>query len=239
LILEHLSDIELYFSTQVDEEKKKITLNGDEFKHAFKVMRHRSGDILYITNGKGYIFKSEIISVKKDFLISVINGTIKRLNNFNGICFCIPMLKNPERLKFAIEKSVELGITDFVLFSSNRTVGRIKNLERYQKIITSAMKQSLRAYLPELSSLSLLEISQLKGRKILLDQKAEADLDVIVKDGIQNYFIFGPEGGFDEDELKLFSVNDIYNLSFARLRSETAVVACASLLQNKFNKKPG
>jgi len=149
LILVLLSniDIELYYSSEENISNETISLAGDEFKHAVKVMRNSDGDILHITNGEGSIFKTEILSIGKDKLSAKIIETNKTENKFENIYFCIPKLKNPEGFKYAIKKCVELGVVNFVVFEANRTISKGSNIKRWEKIVFAVMKQSFKAYL--------------------------------------------------------------------------------------------
>ncbi len=227
----NLSNIELFYSPRENFSDEIILLTGDEFKHAVKVMRSKIGDMIYITNGTGLIFKTEVLSIEKDKLTARIIETIKTENKFENIFFCIPKLKNPDRFKFAIEKCVELGITNFIIFESKRTIAKGTNIKRWEKIALAAMKQSLRAYLPKIKLVkNLSDISESNGKKIIFEQNAERKFQFEIEMDEKYYFIFGPEGGLTEDELKLFDTDLIYSLSDHRLRSETAIVKVASLI---------
>ncbi len=229
--MNRLSNIELYYSSRKEISDETISLTGNEFKHAVKVMRSKIGDAIYITNGAGLIFKTEILSIKKDKLSAKIIETIKTENKFVNIFFCIPKLKNPDRFKFAIEKCVELGVTNFIIFESKRTVAKGMNIIRWEKIALAAMKQSLRAYLPKIKlAKNLSDIAELNGEKIIFEQNAERKFQFDLEVDKKYYFIFGPEGGLTVDELKLFDTDLIYSLSDHRLRSETAIVKAASLI---------
>lgn len=231
LILVRLSNIELFYSPRENISGETISLTGDEFKHAVKVMRSKIGDTIYITNGYGLIFKTEVLSIDKDNLSAKIVETIKTENKFENIFFCIPKLKNPGRFKFAIEKCVELGVTNFIIYESNRTIAIGTNIERWEKIALSAMKQSLRAYLPKIQLVNdLSNIAELNGEKIIFEQNAEKNFKFNNDRGIKYYFVFGPEGGLTDDEIQLFESEEIYTLSGNRLRSETAIIKVASLL---------
>jgi 16S rRNA (uracil1498-N3)-methyltransferase len=230
LTLEHLSDIELYYTSPDFVENSKITLQGEEHHHAVNVMRNSVGDLIHITDGEGTINRCEIFKITKSNLSAVIKDNFKYVNQAANIWFCIPLLKNPDRLKFAFEKCVELGITNFVLFSSKRTISKIINLEKFHKTILAAMKQSLRTFLPKIISGSFDEIINFSETKILLDQNAKVRFDEIADIKKQTYFLFGPEGGFDENEIKNFESGCKFRLSENRLRSETAIIKCASLL---------
>jgi 16S rRNA (uracil1498-N3)-methyltransferase len=231
LILVHLSNIELYYSSEDNISKETISLTGDEFNHAVKVMRNNVGDTLYITDGVGSIFKTDISSIEKDKLSAKIIETIKTENKFKNIFFCIPKLKNPDRFKFAVEKCVELGVTNFIIFESRRIIAKGTNLKRWEKIALAAMKQSLRAYLPKINLVeNLSDIAESNGEKIIFEQNAEGKFQFEFEMDKKYYFIFGPEGGMTEDELKLFDTDLIHSLSDHRLRSETAIVKVASLI---------
>ena len=231
LILAHLSNIELYYTSEENVSDKTLSLAGDEFKHSVKVMRSKIGDTIYITNGVGSIFKTEISSIEKDKLSSRINETINTENKFENIFFCIPKLKNPDRFKFAIEKCVELGITNFIIFESTKMIAKGTNIKRWEKIALAAMKQSLRAYLPRIKLVKNISgIAESNGEKIIFEQNAERKFQLDFEINKRYYFIFGPEGGLTEDELNLFDTELVYSLSDHRLRSETAIVKVASLI---------
>ncbi len=231
LILEHLSDIELYYTSPEFIENEKITIQGEEFHHAVNVMRNSINDPIYITDGVGKIYKCEIVEIGKSKLRTRITDEYQYECNAANIWFCIPVLKNSDRLKFAFEKCVELGITNFILFTSNRTIPKKINLEKYLKTTLAAMKQSLRAFLPKIISASFDEINELSSDKILFDQKVKFRFTGNIDNRKSTYFLFGPEGGFDESEISSIENEKKYCLSNNRLRSETAIINCASLLK--------
>jgi len=194
------------------------------------VMRNSVGDILFVTDGEGNLYESVIFKTTKNKLFSEIKTQSKFKNRAEDIWFCIPALKNPDRLKFAFEKSVELGITNFILFTSKRSVTKNLKPEKFQKTAFAAMKQSIRTFLPKIKSATFDEIIELKSTKILLDQKADKKFDGKIKINDPVYFLFGPEGGFDEEEINKVELFNSFALSSNRLRSETAIIKCASLL---------
>ena len=231
LILGLLSDIELYFSPPDNISKVEVTLSGDEFKHAVKVMRKRTGNIIYITDGVGSIYKTQITIIKKEILIAQIIEIIKTENKFSNIFFCIPRLKNPDRFKFALEKSVELGIVNFIIFDAKRSIKVSSNVKRWEKIVLAAMKQSLRAFLPVIQvKTDLKEILNFGGEKIIFDQSGKSNFNFKCDQKKDYYFIFGPEGGLSEKEISMFEANQIYSLSSNRLRTETAILKAAASL---------
>ena len=227
-----LSNIDLYYTSPENMSAGTLKLIDEEYKHAVKVMRNSIGDIIYITNGKGEIFKSEIISVDRIELTAKINETESYENIFANIYFCIPKLKNPDRFKFTLEKCVELGITNFIIFESKRSIAKGANVIRWERILLSAMKQSLRAHLPQIQIIkSLSKILELPGKKFVFELTSNKEFSFKIAKHTNHYFIFGPEGGLTADELGLFDAESIYSLSSHRLRSETAIIKAASLLK--------
>jgi len=231
LILEHLSNIELYYTPSELIESGRLILSGDEFHHSVNVMRNSIGDTVFVTDGKGSILTSKIISISDNQLSATIIEKRVSENKASNFWFCIPILKNPDRLKFAFEKCVELGITNFILFSSRYTISKNVKPAKFQKTMLAAMKQSLRAFLPQLTSASFSEIIQFDGIKVLFDQNAPKEFNSRVEVNEPTYFLFGPEGGFDENEIESVEQANRFSLSTKRLRSETAIIKCASLLK--------
>lgn len=227
-----LSDVELYFSPNVV--GNSIEIAGEEFHHIKDVMRHKIGDEIFVTDGKGVIYKTEIERFDKKSLAAKIISTTNHPNRFANITFCIPRLRSTDRFEFALEKCVELGITNFIVFDSQRTVAKGEKLDRWQKILAAAMKQSLRAWLPNVKYCkSVKEITELEGTKYFFDQNAEQTLSTILNSQFsirKSFFIFGPEGGISEEELKIANAELKIKLTENRLRSETAIVTAASII---------
>ncbi len=230
-----LTNIELYYSPVSSKEGDKINIEGDESKHITKVMRHNPGDQLFVTNGEGIIYKTSIIKINPGSVELKTSETFEFGNPNANLFFCIPRLKSSDRFESALEKCTELGITNFVVFDSDRTIRKGNKPERWEKIVTAAMKQSLRSYLPSIKVAgSLAEISSMDGEMILFTQESEQSFsnNNIIKQR-NYYFIFGPEGDFTDNEKQLFDKKNYYNLGNYRLRSETAIIKCASILSGR------
>jgi 16S rRNA (uracil1498-N3)-methyltransferase len=236
LTLAYLSNIELYYSHPDSFTGNSVKVIGEEFSHLTRVMRHKIDDDIYVTNGCGEIYTCRITDVDKTFLTAEILSIEIYGNKFQNIYFCIPKLKSPERFEFALEKCVELGITNFIIFESMRTVAKTNKVERWEKILLAAMKQSLRSYLPKIHSLTNFKnILELDGTKILFEQNAEKKLSELkLSDDKNYYFIFGPEGGLDKKEIELAGSENLFQLTENRLRSETAIVFAAAQITAAF-----
>ncbi len=234
-----LSEVELYFSDELYLSENRIVLSEDEAHHAGHVMRHDEGNFIFVTDGKGTIYKTEITELNKNTIELLVVSETKYHNDFANITFCIPRMKNKERFEFAIEKCVELGITNFIVFESDRTISKGDKTDKWIKLGMGAMKQSLRAFLPEFhfeESIDALikKSANNESTLFLLDQKADekfsTHVDDILNSEKDSYFIFGPEGGISERELYLLKDAKFLRLTENRLRSETAIISAGILL---------
>ncbi len=230
--MEFLSDIELYICSNFSEEEKILEINEDEFHHSVKVMRNKTGDKIFATNGKGKIFEGIITEIGKENLTAKIVQSFDFENELENFTICIPNLKNPERFKFALEKSIELGFTNFIIFTSERTISKNINLKRIEKISLAAMKQSLHSYFPKINlAKAVSELANPNHNIVLFDQSSTLVLsDYKFNKGSKYFLIFGPEGSFSESEIKILKPNLSFNLGNYRLRTETAIVKCASII---------
>ncbi len=234
--MESLTNIELYVCSHLSEDEKTFEISGEEFHHSIKVMRHRIGDKIYATRGLGKIFEGRVTTIKESVLAAEITNVFTYKNDLENFTLCVPNLKNPERLKFALEKSVELGFTNFIIFNSKRTIAKKINLEKLNKVLLSAMKQSLRSFIPKITEASSVnDLLVIDDEMILFDQASKILLNDVEFYPAKNYrLIFGPEGSFTSDEIELLKPDKIIKLSNHRLRSETAIVKCASILSKYF-----
>lgn len=232
---EYLSDIELYLINSIS--GGDVEFKESEFKHITRVMRHTIGDELNCTDGWGNYYKSKISKINKEAVIATIKERKKYQNELKNIHFCFPRLKSNDRFEFELEKSIELGITNFLIINTERTIPKGDKMERWNKIALAAMKQSLRTYLPKIEYLnSLLKVNSFEGDKILLDQKGSESLisylNTMKKTSISKkiFFIFGPEGGLTKKEIGSIKNSKTLTLTNNRLRAETAVLAAATAI---------
>lgn len=234
-----LSDIELYYSNKDSFTEDSCSLSNDEFKHAVKVMRHNSGDSIFISNGIGLIAECRIEEITSNEMKCTIVKKHHFQNNFENITIAIPRLKAADRMEFALEKCVELGFTNFIVFESDRTIAKGSKLDRWKKVTLSAMKQSLNAFLPKISfSENINDILSNNYQIILSEQQSTGNFkNIRIDKKTPILFIAGPEGGFSDREKDLFMNEKAVSvrLTNSRLRSETAVLTGAVLLHDYFN----
>jgi len=214
---------------------KSYTLDEAESKHCTKVLRLVRGDLITLVDGHGGFFTAEINDPNpKRCQVNVIKSEQQfGLQSFQ-VNIAIAPTKNMERIEWFLEKVTEIGvnrITPLLCRFSERK--EIKH-ERLEKVMISAMKQSLKAYLPQLDEMTKFSnfIHQtFDGQKFIAhceDQHRDLLKSRIKKGG--NYLILiGPEGDFSMEEIEM-ALNAGFqpvSLGNSRLRTETAgVVAC-------------
>ncbi|PHR47616.1 MAG: 16S rRNA (uracil(1498)-N(3))-methyltransferase [Fluviicola sp.] len=209
-----------------------LKLPEEESKHACKVLRMQEGHQLSIVNGKGDELIAEIIDANnKACEVKKVSFKHTPPDNFQ-IHIAIAPTKMNDRFEWFLEKATELGIHRITpLLCSNSERKKVK-LERYQKVIVSAMKQSKRLYLPHLDNLTSLD-NFIKSNPIgVLAHCYEGEKNVL-SDSLKKKncpILIGPEGDFTNLEVEklIQSGYQPITLGETRLRTETAgIYACA------------
>lgn len=225
---------------QSDIEKTPI-LSEEDSRHCIKVLRKNIKDKIHVVDGVGGLFECEItkahekkcevriLSVKRDF---------EKRNHYLHIA--IAPTKNADRIEYFIEKCVEIGVDEITLIQTKHSERKNQKTERLEKIAISAMKQSLKAYLPKVNELIDFEkfINSVdKEAKFVAHLTDDAKpLKEVVVDKSNVLLMIGPEGDFAKDEVALAQKSgfQVVTLGNSRLRTETAgVVACT--IVNTFN----
>jgi 16S rRNA (uracil1498-N3)-methyltransferase len=224
----------LFYSPEIE---KNNCLDAVDSLHAVKVLRKKQGDIIQVTDGLGGWYRCSIsdpnpkscvlniLEVEKDY-----KAPKRRI--FVGIC----PTKNADRIEYFIEKSVEIGVSGIFFIKTQHTYPKRINLERFRKIAISGMKQSLKAYLPEMTD--MLSFNSFLNQSTRFSQKLIAHLDEqaidVTKIPLESdlLILIGPEGDFSKEELKLAHENNFKTVTLGenRLRTETAGVVAVSIL---------
>ncbi|MFW6257630.1 MAG: 16S rRNA (uracil(1498)-N(3))-methyltransferase [Prolixibacteraceae bacterium] len=217
---------------------KTIIPETAESKHMVKVLRLRRGDKVQVVDGKGGFYEAEIADDNpKRCVLSVMNSTQEFGKREFRLHIAIAPTKNNDRFEWFLEKATELGIDEISPVLCDHSERKAIKPDRLEKILVSAMKQSLKAYLPKLNP--LITVSELiaansgnqkfiahcnEGNKQHLKNVVNAKEDVLV--------LIGPEGDFSTEEIGFARGNGFteVTLSKSRLRTETAGVAACQIV---------
>lgn len=226
--------MQLFYNSDLKPNEKYFCFDKNESRHIVKVLRKNIGDKLHITNGLGSIFEAEILSNNPNKCEVSITTTTTVPNKKYSIHLAVAPTKMNDRYEWFLEKATEIGIDQITPIICARSERKIIKLERYEKIIHAAAKQSLRAYFPILNPAvyfaDFIKNTTESERYIAhcLTQNLPHLKDVVLpKKNI--LILIGPEGDFNSDEIQLANGLDFEAVSLGntRLRTETAaLVAC-------------
>jgi 16S rRNA (uracil1498-N3)-methyltransferase len=226
----------LFYTNNISD--KIATLEGDEAMHCMKTLRKKVGDAISFVDGNGGWYEGKLVSTsKKSCTIAIEKQTILPQRADYYLHIAIAPTKNINRLEWFLEKCTEIGIDEITPILCQRSERKNIRLDRLEKILVAAMKQSLKAYLPKLNELTKLS-DCLKNANP--DEKFIAHCNDGEKVHLKNAYsprenvliLIGPEGDFSNEEVDLALENDFKAITLGkeRLRTETAgIVACHSV----------
>lgn len=211
-----------------------IELLDQEAAHASKVLRASEGDKLQIVDGRGGRYEGLIRRITKKSIQLEIKDHQRVPTSKPELILGMGIIKKRDRLEFAVEKAVELGVSKIMLFRSDHTIKENVRMDRLESIAVSAMKQSLRAWLPEITFHTSLKslLDEMPDAEILAaHEKVDADEESHKTNGKdKKLLLVGPEGGFSDDEVNMLRDYGarVVSLGEKRLRTETAAIAFLS-----------
>jgi len=229
--------MQLFYSSEISNKQPEFIFSKEESKHIVKVLRKKKGDTLYITNGKGYLFTAEVIIADiKNCVVTVISSKTQKPLNYN-LHLAVAPTKMNDRYEWFIEKATEIGISSITPIICDNSERKIIKAERFEKILQSAMKQSLNCYLPKLNKTITFKnfIKQdFKGHLFIAhcEESNRKPLKKELKPNKDITILIGPEGDFSTKEIELAIQSNFtpVTLGETRLRTETAaIVACHSV----------
>jgi len=229
--------MQLFYNPEIDENTTQFSFSKEESKHIVKVLRKQAGDTMHITNGKGWLFTAEItLAGLKNCMATVVSKTLKTKPKYN-LHLAVAPTKMNDRYEWFLEKATEIGVTSITPVICDHSERKVIKMERFQKILQSAMKQSLQCHLPKLNeTISYKDFIKTKfeGDRFIAHceetQKRSLKDLIVANRGIT--ILIGPEGDFSIKEIELAIENNYIpvTLGETRLRTETAaIVACHSV----------
>lgn len=222
--------MQLFYNPDIDQNTQQIVFSKDESRHIVRVLRKKEEDILYITNGKGFLFSAKIIFANdRKCSASIIKIEEKPKPWEYYLHVAIAPTKNNDRLEWFLEKATEIGIDEITPIICQNSERKVVKLERLEKIVQSAMKQSLKFRLPKLNP--AIKFTD------FINQDFESDVFIahcepsekkllkeVIKPKSKITILIGPEGDFSSEEIKKSVEKNFTPISLgeSRLRTETA-----------------
>jgi 16S rRNA (uracil1498-N3)-methyltransferase len=210
-------------------------LSEEESWHCMKVLRLVDGDPVSLTDGAGKFYKGTLIKIHHKGCLVEISSTEAFLPQPYRLHVAIAPTKSIDRYEWFLEKATEIGIDEVTPLFCEHSERDVVKLPRLEKVLVSAMKQSLRAWLPVLNEpVKFKDFMKrdFKGGRFIgyCETGAESELHQVYAKGSDALVLIGPEGDFSKSEVELAVSSGFTPVSLgpSRLRTETAgVVVCA------------
>ena len=224
--------MQLFYNPDIHEATSSFTFDKEESKHIVKVLRKSVGDVLHITNGLGWMFDAEIINADIKKCQANISNAKQHPKREYKLHLAVAPTKMNDRFEWFLEKATEIGIDTITPILCDHSERKVIKLDRFEKILQSAMKQSLQCYLPTINELTPFNnfVNQdFEGQKYIahcedsdrksLKNQLKPDQDIVI--------LIGPEGDFSVKEIETALQHNYIpvTLGNTRLRTETAAIA--------------
>lgn len=218
------------------------TLSEEESKHCVRVLRLGCGDRIHITDGRGNLFCCEIIEDNpKRCAVRVVSTQSEYERLPYVLTMAVAPTKSTDRFEWFLEKATEVGVTQIIPLDAVHSERHTFKTERAEKVITAAVKQSLKAYHPRLRNMTPFRevvTSPFSGRKFIAHcdtPQSEAGrryLPSLLHKGEDVLILIGPEGDFSPEEIRLALAYGFEEITLGpqRLRTETAAVTAVVMV---------
>lgn len=229
--------MQLFFTNNQETE---FTLSSEESKHICKVLRKKEGETLNFTDGKGNLLTAKVTTTDmRKTRVEVVSKEQKNKQHNYYLHIAISPTKNIDRFEWFLEKACEIGIDEITPIICNRSERKVIKDERCNRILLSAMKQSLKFHLPKLNDAKILKdfVKQdFDSAKYIAhcEDTEKTELKNMQK-AKKTLILIGPEGDFSQKEIEMALQNNFKAVSLgkSRLRTETAGIVAVNSINIK------
>ncbi len=216
----------------------------EEAAHCLRVLRLGVGDEVMLTDGKGCFYKAVISAASGKRCQVKVTETIEQEPLWNGhLHLAMAPTKNMDRIEWLAEKATEIGFDELSFLNCRYSERKVIKTERVEKIVVSAVKQSLKARKPvvnEMMDFARFVKQDFAGQKFIAhcNEGEKPLLKEILVPGEDALVLIGPEGDFSPEEVKLAESLGFRSISLgkSRLRTETAALVSVHIM-NLFNQR--
>lgn len=198
------------------------------------------GDELHLTDGRGAMHRCKVVDDNvKRCTVEIVESTPGYEKMSYGLTLAVAPTKNIDRFEWFLEKATEVGITEIIPIECDHSERRQIKFDREEKVITSAVKQSLKAYHPKLHPMTSVRdviAMDFEGDKFIAHCDSSFGqkeyLGKLVKKSRDTLILIGPEGDFSKEEINFAAQNGFTAITLGRerLRTETAAVVATTVV---------
>lgn len=233
-----------FFDAELSSDNPGLILSDWVCRHAVQVLRLKADDTLRLFNGQGLEVRARLTAVSKRRAEAEIVETLTPLSESPLSITLLQGISRGERMDFAIQKAVELGVTRIVPVQTERCNVQLKGeradkrLRHWHGVMVAACEQSGRAYLPELTDVQNLETALTardENTRLVLAPAADQHFQQLPEtDSVA--LLIGPEGGLSGAEINTAMQHDFTTLGLGPrvLRTETAALVALTLVQARW-----
>lgn len=218
-------------------------LPEEEATHALRVLRLKAGDEMMLMDGKGNYYRAEVTLAHTHHCCYAIKDVLPQERQWKGsVHLAIAPTKMMDRIEWMVEKAVEIGVDELSFLDCQFSERRIVKLPRIEKIVISAVKQSRKAWMPQVNEIKSFDdfINTISTehkyiahcydeipRTYLFDELRQSS------DTCDAVVMIGPEGDFSIDEVRRAMSKGFksVHLGTSRLRTETAGLSAVMMMQ--------
>lgn len=231
----------------------KVRITGADLNHMKNVLRMKPGEAVLISDGTGKDYNCQVETYTEGEGILEILSENEDSRELPSRIWLFQGLPKSDKMEVIIQKAVELGAAGVIPVATRNAVVKLdakkaeSKVRRWQAIAESAAKQSKRSYIPQVGAVMSLKeafsyIEEQKFDLCMIPYELEKGMDGTkqvlsrLASGQQIAVFIGPEGGFDEEEIRLALEKKVIPVSLGKriLRTETAGPAILALLMMKF-----
>lgn len=218
-------------------------LPAEEAMHALRVLRQKAGDEMMLMDGQGNYYRAEVTLAHTHHCCYEVKEVLPQPRQWEGrVHLAIAPTKLMDRTEWLIEKAVEIGVDEISFLNCQFSERRVVKLPRIEKIVVSAVKQSHKAWKPQVNEVTAFAqfiAEPRQERKYIAHCYEEIPRTYLydelrkpsdVKDAV---VLIGPEGDFSIDEVRKAMANGYQSvhLGKSRLRTETAGLSAVMMMQ--------
>jgi 16S rRNA (uracil1498-N3)-methyltransferase len=220
-----------------------ITFPQTETHHLSRVLRKKRGDSVWVVDGEGTTYQVELLTISRESARGKIIQKRRRIGEPTSRITLAQAVLKRDKFDWIVEKATEIGVERIIPFTSEfaQTVAGTQKISRWRRVAVSAMKQSGRSVLPEISEpMSLSKVlargSHCTYRLIAHRGTNSQSLSIKPVTGAKTtssaLLVIGPEGGFSDDEVQTAVDQSFTPVSLGprRLRAETAGLVLCSII---------
>lgn len=230
--------MQLFYNSEITNTTQQFIFDKTESRHIVRVLRKKENDTIFITNGYGQLFTSEIIIANdKKCVVKITNSKDFKKPWKYYLHIAIAPTKLNERFEWFLEKATEIGIDEITPIICEHSERKVIKMERMKKIIHAAAKQSLKYHFPKLNkpiAFKQFISTSFNGQLFIAhcEETEKKSLKLALKPHLKTTILIGPEGDFSIKEIQQSLEHKFIPVSLgqSRLRTETAgIVAVHSV----------